>query len=431
MARRLPPGIELRTASDGSRTYRIRWRQAGDGRNLSHSFTRLGEAVDAKARITAAGNVCHCAKHAPAGLATKHFGAPVTPAPTETPAVVPSFGQVAARHVELLTGVGPGYRRRFRRELERHFAEFLDRPLTDISDEDVKRWIRGCEDGSHAWLLRRVPGSKPPEYVLRPLSPTTVHRLLVQCSAVYSAAQKRGQVTANPFRDERGRLHRVHRRDRDQHEEMTILTHEEWAVLAEALPVGVPRDLCSLLIGTGLRWGEATALAVGAVDPLASPQPVLHVGRAWQDDGEGGWQLGTPKSVRSRRTVPYGAAVLEALIPHLAGRADDELVYTTQRGRPLRPSNFYHRVWLPALDRANAAGMAKRPRLHDLRHTHVSWLIAAGTPVAAISRRVGHDSITTTINTYGHMLPSIDVDVVAALDAAMPVSSPEPELDDR
>jgi integrase len=430
MARRLPPGIELRTAADGTRTYRIRWRQATDGRNLSHSFARLDAAVDAKARITASGNVCHCVKHAPPGLATKHFGAPVAPATPEVPAASSTFGEAAARHVQLLTGVGPGYRKRFAREVERHFDEFLERPLDGISDEDVKKWIRGCEDGTHPWLVRRVPGSKPPVYEPRPLSPTTVHRLMVQCSAVYSAAQKRGRVTSNPFRDERGRLHRVGRRDRDQHEAMTILTHEEWAILAEALPAGVPRDLSSLLVGTGLRWGEATALAVGAVDPLAKP-PVLHVGRAWQDDGEGGWQLGTPKSVRSRRTVSYGLAVLEALIPHLAGRPDDDFVFTTQRGRPLRPSNFYHRVWLPALDRANAAGMPKRPRIHDLRHTHVSWLIAAGTPVAAISRRVGHDSITTTINTYGHMLPSIDVDVVAALDVAMPVSSPEPEPHDR
>jgi integrase len=424
MARRLPPGIELRTAADGTRTYRIRWRQAVDGRNLSHSFTRLGEAVDAKARITAAGNVCHCPKHAPPGQSTKHFGPPVTPAPPQTPAVE-TFGQAAARHIDLLTGVGPGYRRRFTRELARHFAEFTDRPLDAITDEDVKGWIRGCEDGSHPC---REHGSDPPTYVLRSLSPTTIHRLLRQCSAIFSAAQKRGRVTVNPFHDERGRLHRVGRTDRDQHTEMTVLTHDEWAVLADALPAGVPRDLGSLLVGTGLRWGEATALAVGAVDPLAAP-PLLHVGRAWQDDGEGGWQLGTPKSRRSRRTVTYGAAVLEALIPHLAGRDDDEFVFTTQRGRPLRPSNFYHRIWLPALDRANAAGMPKRPRIHDLRHTHVSWLIAAGTPVAAISRRLGHESVTTTIDRYGHMLPSIDVDVVAALDAAMPVSSREPERD--
>jgi hypothetical protein len=86
----------------------------------------------------------------------------------------------------------------------------------------------------------------------------------------------------------------------------------------------------------------------GHVDPFANP-PVLHVARAWQDNGVGGYQLGTPKSRRSRRTVDFSGAVLEALLPHLATAT--EFVFTTERGRPLRHSNFYHRVWLPALDR--------------------------------------------------------------------------------
>jgi hypothetical protein len=161
MARRLPPGIELRTAADGTRTYRIRWRQATDGRNLSHSFARLDAAVDAKARITASGNVCHCVKHAPPGLATKHFGAPVAPAPPETPAVV-DIRQAAARHVRPADRRGAGLPEAVRAGA-RAALRRVPRPALDgISDEDVKGWIRGCEDGSHPWLVRRVPGSKPP-----------------------------------------------------------------------------------------------------------------------------------------------------------------------------------------------------------------------------------------------------------------------------
>jgi hypothetical protein len=151
MARRLPPGVELRTAADGTRTYRIRWRQATDGRNLSHSFTRLGEATDAKARITAAGNVCHCPLHAPGSISTRHYGAPLPPA---TPTGEVLFGAFAQRHAQALTGVGPGYRRRFAREMELHLQPFTNTPIDAISDLDVRDWIVGMENGSHPWLHR-------------------------------------------------------------------------------------------------------------------------------------------------------------------------------------------------------------------------------------------------------------------------------------
>jgi integrase len=392
MARKLPPGVSLRINSDGSRSYVLRWREGGsrDGKNQSHSYPRLAEAVDAKARIDANGKRCPCPKHTPVVARDPGSGGGVV-----------TFGEFAERHAAALTGVGPGYRATFVRELRRHFGPFLDRPLADIGDLDVREWIRGMEEGTHPWLRRG-------------LSPTTVRRLLAQTGSVMAAAMDEGLVTRNPFRG-----HRLARRDRDKHAEMVALTHAEWDILREALPEGVYRDLCTVLIGTGMRWGEATALAVGHVDPFTSP-PRLHVARAWQDDGAGGYQLGTPKSVRSRRTIPFGDAVLDALLPHMAGKNGDEFVFTTPGGHPLRHGNYYHRVWRPALERAMANGLTRRPRLHDLRHSHVGWLIAEGRPVPEISRRLGHESVTTTIDRYGHILPQLEADTIAALNRAMP-----------
>ncbi len=54
-------------------------------------------------------------------------------------------------------------------------------------------------------------------------------------------------------------------------------------------------------------------------------------------------------------------------------------------------------------------------RIHDLRHTHVSWLIAAGVPLPAIQRLLGHTSITTTIDRYEHLMSDMDDVVRAAL----------------
>ncbi|MDX3849451.1 tyrosine-type recombinase/integrase [Streptomyces sp. AK02-01A] len=51
-------------------------------------------------------------------------------------------------------------------------------------------------------------------------------------------------------------------------------------------------------------------------------------------------------------------------------------------------------------------GLTKRPRIYDLRHTHASWLIAGKVPLPVIQARLGHESITTTVDRYGHLLES-------------------------
>jgi hypothetical protein len=56
-----------------------------------------------------------------------------------------------------------------------------------------------------------------------------------------------------------------------------------------------------------------------------------------------------------------------------------------------------------------------RPRIQHLRHTPVSWLIAQGVQLPAIPRRLGRESITTTIDRYGHLLPELDDGLVRAL----------------
>jgi hypothetical protein len=50
--------------------------------------------------------------------------------------------------------------------------------------------------------------------------------------------------------------------------------------------------------------------------------------------------------------------------------------------------------------------LCRRRHNHDLRHTHVAWLVAGGAPLPHIQARLGHESITTTIDTYGHLLPA-------------------------
>ena len=63
--------------------------------------------------------------------------------------------------------------------------------------------------------------------------------------------------------------------------------------------------------------------------------------------------------------------------------------------------------------------MTKRPRVHDLCHSHASQLIAEGLPLPVISRRLGHKSIQVTIDRYGHLMPELDDAVNAAVDRGL------------
>nr|WP_237302837.1 tyrosine-type recombinase/integrase [Streptomyces sp. S063] len=64
--------------------------------------------------------------------------------------------------------------------------------------------------------------------------------------------------------------------------------------------------------------------------------------------------------------------------------------------------------------------------MHDLRHSHASWLIAAKVPLPAIQGRLGHESITTTVDRYGHLLDALDDEVMAAVEWAMDPTAPLP-----
>lgn len=82
--------------------------------------------------------------------------------------------------------------------------------------------------------------------------------------------------------------------------------------------------------------------------------------------------------------------------------APDELVFATTRGTPLHESNFNRRVWRPALERAGPGGGGYR--FHDLRHTCVSRLVAAGADIKLVQAVAGHSSPMITLSRYSHLL---------------------------
>jgi integrase len=262
--------------------------------------------------------------------------------------------------------------------------------LDDIDRLAVQRWTADLRAG-------RTPYE-------RPLAVKTVYNAHGMLHKILDEAVAQRLIRSNPAH--RSGLPEL------EHKEMRFLTEPE----AERLLAAVAprhRALVLLLLFTGLRWAEAVGLRVGRVDVLERRLMITETMQELAETGE--IVFVTPKSRRSRRTVTFPVRVADALIELVAGRERTEMVFVGAAGGVIRYNNFRQRVWLPALKQAGLQGL----RLHDLRHTHVAWLISAGVPLTAISRRVGHASIMVTSDRYGHLLPEVDTGIMTALDGAL------------
>lgn len=179
------------------------------------------------------------------------------------------------------------------------------------------------------------------------------------------------------------------------------------AVITAARTVGA--ELRWLLaLSTGMRQGECLGLRWENVD-LESPQPQLIVKEQLQYQTGVGLVLKTPKTARSIRAIPLDPVLIEAFRAHkdrqlalqvLAGDQWESsgFVFTKRAGGPLRPEQDY-KQWKSLLEKAGLDHV----KLHSARHTAVSLMLASGVEMFTVSRAVGHTSILTTVDGYGHI----------------------------
>ena len=210
---------------------------------------------------------------------------------------------------------------------------------------------------------------------------------------VLATAQGSGAIRVNPC--DGVKLPRAVNR------EMMFLTAEQVIDLSAAMqaPYGT---LVTFAAYSGLRAGEIGGLRVGRLDLLRGS---VDVAEALKDTA-GHLHFGPTKN-HERRTVRLPRFLCDLLGAYMADRPNSasDLVFTSPRGAPLRHNAFYRRQFKPAVV---AAGLPSALRFHDLRHTCAALLIAQGAHPRAIMERLGHSSITVTIDTYGHLFPALD-----------------------
>lgn len=136
--------------------------------------------------------------------------------------------------------------------------------------------------------------------------------------------------------------------------------------------------------------------------------------------------LGDLKTAKSRRSVRLTQAATDALRSHLERQLEEMerigslyqpggLIFATESGTLINPSNLRNRSFKPLLKRAELPEI----RFHDLRHTCATLLLSQGTHPKLVQELLGHATIAMTLDTYSHFLPSMGDQTVRAMEAAL------------
>lgn len=420
MGRPLAPIPKAYTHKDGRTTWRVRVRVAG--RQTTETFD-----TEAAAHV-----FCHqildVGPERAVDLRNRRDPAAAN--------YMPLVREMLDRHVEELTAVEDRTRADYLALARRSWLPNLGSMRVDEVDRlDIARWVN------------EAAGNYSPKTI------RNAHSLL---SAVFSTAMIHGHITGNPARGTK-----IPRTGEEDVEDIHFLTHAEFDLLWAEIPEH-GRDLVAWLFGTGMRWSEATAqqrrdvdLNAGLmIDDVWTSAPHTKVARSWKQKPR---RLGPPKTKASRRTVLLPQELVPIAERCMAGIGTAEHLFRTSTGQAVTHSNWFNRIWKPATIRASICAehmhedckcgstrpgdcpvhtdrddrgqilpepcgcpgtLPFRPRIHDARHTHASWLIAQGVRLEVIQERLGHEDYLTTRRIYGHLMPNAQLEASVAASLA-------------
>jgi integrase len=413
--------IRERPRKDGGITHTVLWRAGGkrDGKQESEPFQDKAHAEVFRGLVD-----MHGQQWPPGWVRGQGFVQQEAPQGADMP-----LADWAHRVADRLTGIEERTRKDYKRDIDNHIVSVLrhtspsgqvtEATVANVTADDLTDWVRAQETGL-------ADPTDPEKWLRRPAAPKSISNRHGLLYGIFQAAIEAEPPlrTSNPC--SKTKLPRV---DDGTEDEMVFLEKDEWQRIRAELKLicrGDGVDIADVLVGTGIRWGELSALQVRDVNLTATP-PTIRIQRAFKRQEDNSLKLGPPKTKKSRRTIALSPDLADIFRRNILGKSYDGFVFTTAWRNPWVHSNYYNRRWLVAVKAAQEKGFPKQPRLHDLRHTHVSWLIAARIPLPAIQARLGHESITTTVDRYGHLERALDGEIAAAVQLAM-ASSGAPGL---
>jgi integrase len=290
-----------------------------------------------------------------------------------------TFGEHAESWYERKVNIKPSTRTSYRGILDNHLLPYFgEMRVVNIERNHILDYVKD-------------------EVAEGDLSPKTLNNILVTLHQILQEAKVEKLITENPFFE-------IDRPESENVERDYLRTHEIPIFLENCEPK--TSALFYTAIFTGMRRGELLGLKWKDFDWVNGK---IHVCRTnWKG------KLQTPKSKYSKRKIDMGPRLTQVLKEHRlaqnqirlkAGRnwVDNDLVFCSHTGDFLDGDNLYHRDFKPILKKAGLRHM----RIHDLRHTYASILIAAGHSPKYIQMQLGHSSIMVTMDLYGHLMEEV------------------------
>lgn len=246
------------------------------------------------------------------------------------------------------------------------FPDLMHKKITDISKSDLLEW--------RAWLS------------LQPFATKTKNTTITYVKGVFKYASDTYDIP-----DPSKAITRFKKTDLELMEEFEVWTPEEFCRFLESVDEALYSLYFEFLYWTGCRRGEGIALQVkdlnhGYADIKYS-----------QRDATTGLR---PTKTRQRRRIQIDARLYAKLKAYTDIQGGP---YVFGGEKPLSPTVISRRF-----NQAIEKSGVKRIRLHDLRHSHATWLINNGVNIVAVSKRLGHSDINETLKTYTHLLESTD-----------------------
>ena len=276
--------------------------------------------------------------------------------------------------------------------LQTHILPFFgSKPINEIKASDVRRW--------QAKLM-----SSPNNY-----SQTYLKKINTELNSIINYAKRFYDLNTNPC----GKAGTI---GKAKAEEMDYWTYDEYIAFREGVKDKSLSYICfEILYWTGMREGELLALSPADID---LDNKTISINRTYQRI-EGKDVFTSPKTRKSKRKIPIPDFLCQELSDYIQSRY---MLDADERLFPVTKSYLSHEM----IRGCKNTGV-KKIRIHDIRHSHASLLINQGCDALMLADRLGHEKVSTTLNTYSHLFPHKQQELVHSLESLQATDSPTPE----
>ena len=276
--------------------------------------------------------------------------------------------------------------------LQTHILPFFSsKPINEIKASDVRRW--------QAKLM-----SSPNNY-----SQTYLKKINTELNSIINYAKRFYDLNTNPC----GKAGTI---GKAKAEEMDYWTYDEYIAFREGVKDKPLSYICfEVLYWTGMREGELLALSPADID---LDNKIISINRTYQRIG-GKDVFTSPKTRKSKRKIPIPDFLCQELSDYIQSRY---MLDADERLFPVTKSYLSHEM----IRGCKNTGV-KKIRIHDVRHSHASLLINQGCDALMLADRLGHEKVSTTLNTYSHLFPHKQQELVHSLESLQATDSPTPE----